>query len=226
MASQEGILVSYGHRYLIASIVASAIVLSACAGSGFTYVHTSDNLAFFKVPLGWTTYNKQQILVASGQSLSPATDQTYTFLMGYDSDPHPSIEHVLSLPDAPAYPVIVAQVRTLSPQDQDSMSLASIRNAIYPLDRLAQANAAALLGEKMLSLSGGLHGSQLLYQVSLQGTASVNTGNQVIEVNQIGLVDPAMTKLYLFTVRCEAHCYRDNQKLINQIVQSWTVKER
>ena len=43
---------------------------------------------------------------------------------------------------------------------------------------------------------------------------------------QIAVVDPSSQKLYLFLLRCESHCYRDNRTIIDAIVNSWTVKER
>jgi hypothetical protein len=51
-------------------------------------------------------------------------------------------------------------------------------------------------------------------------------GGSVIRVTQVAVVDPATNKLYLFMLRCESHCYRDNKTLLDTIVSSWTVKER
>jgi hypothetical protein len=203
-----------------------AVLLSSCAGSGYTYVQTKDGQAFFKVPVGWKGFSKEQILVASGQGLSPASDQAFSTLVGYDSDPRPSINHIIDLNTAPVYPVVEAQAITLPEQTRDQLSLAGLRNFIYPLDQLYQSGQAQVISHKDITLPGGFHGSQYEYALTPNGIVSANLGTHVIRANQITILDPATNKLYVFVVRCESHCYRDNGKLIQQIVDSWTVKER
>jgi hypothetical protein len=65
----------------------------------------------------------------------------------------------------------------------------------------------------------------MTYDVVLEGISSVTAGNKVIRVTQESIVDPATNRLYMIVVRCESHCYRDNKSLIDQIANSWTVKE-
>jgi hypothetical protein len=62
--------------------------------------------------------------------------------------------------------------------------------------------------------------------VVLSGISGPTEGGNVIRVTQVAVVDPATNKLYLFMLRCESHCYRDNKTLLDTIVNSWTVKER
>lgn len=213
-------------RLVVTAFVACVLVLlSSCGGSGFAYVSSSDHRAYFKVPYGWKFYDKRDILVASGQSLSEAAADQFSWLIAYDADPHPSLDHVLAIEKGPSYPVIMARVQKLSPVTRDQMSLAGLRNVVYPIDRLAQVDAASILSEKDLALAGGYHGSRLDYEVTTQGVSAVNTGNVVIRVDQIALLNNNSDTLYLFTIRCESHCFRDNQSLIQQIADSWTVKE-
>jgi len=120
----------------------------------------------------------------------------------------------------------MARVQSLPFQVRDQLSLHSLRNVVYPLDQLLNANAAEILSIKDIVLEGGLHGNRIDYDVVLQGLSNVATLSGVIRVTQIAVVDPATTKLYMFTIRCESHCYRDNKTLLDQIADSWTVKER
>jgi len=211
---------------LVGSLMALAVLLSACASSEFSYVSSSDRNAYFKIPSNWKYFDKRDILVASGQSLSTGTDKQIPWLIAFDADPNPSLDHVLKLAEAPKHPVIMARVQSLPFQVRDQLSLHSLRNVVYPLDQLLNANAAEILSIKDIVLEGGLHGNRIEYDVVLQGLSNVAALSGVIRVTQIAVVDPATTKLYMFTIRCESHCYRDNKSLLDQIADSWTVKER
>jgi hypothetical protein len=210
-----------------ATAAALAVLLTACSNSGYVYVSSTNRNAYFKIPASWTFYDKRDLLVASGQSLSSATDRQFPWLIGYDSSPDPSIQHIINIADATSYPVVMAQVEQLPTQVRDQFSLSSLRNWVYPVDRLAQANAAEMVSyNDDVVADGGLHGLRMTFDVTLAGNSSVIAGNKVIRVTQSSLVDPKTNLLYLFVIRCESHCYRDNKTLIDSITNSWTVKER
>jgi hypothetical protein len=213
-------------RPLVASVATLAVLASACASSEFSYVSSSDRNAYFKVPSDWRFFDKRDILVASGQSLSAETNRQLSWLIAFDADPRPSLDHVLSIAEAPKHPVIMARVQSLPFQVRDQFSLRWLRNSVYPVDQLLSANSAEILSSEDVVLDGGLHGNRLTYEITLQGVSNVADLSGVIRVTQIAVVDPALTKLYMFTIRCESHCYRDNKSLLDQIADSWTVKER
>lgn len=208
-------------------LLGAVFTLSACGGGDtFTYVSSTDGKAYFKVPPGWEFFDKRDILVASGQSLSAATNEQLPWLIAYDAAPDPSLDNILSLGTAPEHPVIFARVQVLPFAQRDGLSLGAIRNAFYPVDQLVQMNAAELLSYEDIVLEGGLHGNRVVYDIIPQGVTGVASGNSVIRVDQTGIVDAGTRTLYLFVIRCESHCYRDNKPLIDAIADSWTVKER
>jgi hypothetical protein len=216
----------WGGAAWVPAVVGVAVLAAACAGTGFQFVSSSDRRAFFKVPVNWELYDKRDILVASGQSLSAESNRQLPWLIGFDADPNPSVEHVVDIAAAPRYPVVMARVQQLPFQVRDALSLSTLRNWVYPIDRLLQANAGEILAYEDVVLPGGFHGSRIVFDVVLSGISNVSAGNQVIRVQQIAVVDPATQRLYFFMIRCESHCYRDNGTLIDQIASSWTVKER
>jgi len=211
---------------VVGAVAAFAVLLSACAKSDFSFVSSSDRNAYFKVPTNWRFFDKRDILVATGQSLSGEADRQLSWMIGFDADPHPSLDHLVNIGDATKYPVIMARVEAMTFAVHDQLSLRSLRNRVYPLDRLLDANEAEILSAKDIVLKGGFHGSQLTYDVAPQGLNNPASGLGVIRVTQIAVVNQATTKLYLFTIRCESHCYRDNKTVLDQIIDSWTVKER
>jgi hypothetical protein len=214
-------------RLACAAAVALSVLAAGCSRSGYEYVSSSNRNAYFKIPANWHFFDKRDLLVASGQSLSGATNQQFPWLIGYDSSPDPSVQHVIDLAQPTSYPVVMAQVEQLPNQVRDQFSISSLRNWVYPVDRLIQANAGEMVAYKDdLVTTGGLHGLRMTFDVTLGGNSSVVAGNKVIRATQTAYVDPKTNQLYLFIIRCESHCYRDNKTLIDQIANSWTVKEQ
>lgn len=209
----------------LGAILAVAVPLVACGGSAFDFEVSPDRSAFFKVPDDWERFNKRQMLIASGQSLNDATDQRLPWLVGYDASPNPAIDHVLNFERPPRHPVVMAQAVALDFGTRDGLSLSSIRNAIYPVDEMLENDQASILEYEELSLPDGFRGIRIEYDVISQGILPVVSGNDVIRVSQVGIHDAATETLYLFVVRCESHCYRDHDRLLSQITDSWTVKE-
>jgi hypothetical protein len=210
----------------VAFSLAVLVLAGSCSNSGFLYVSSSDRRAYFKVPADWRFFDKRDILVGSGQSLSGETNRQLPWLIAFDSDPKPSLDHILSLGDAPGYPVVEARIQKLTLQLRDQLSLAGIRNAIYPVDQLLQENAAEVLTYKDVTFPGGLHGNRITYDVIPNGATGISSGGSVIRVEQMGVIDASTNTLYIFVVRCESHCFQANKALIEQIAESWTVKER
>jgi hypothetical protein len=202
----------------------AAVLFAACGGSGYTFVGHSATQTAFKVPSDWTPFNKNQLLVGSGLESSPQTDQAFQFLVGFDSDPDPSVDHVLS--GNVKYPVLLAWVRQLDPNDRDSFSLQSIRNAVYPVDQLIQTKQAEILSiDQDIVMDGGIRGAQIVYNMS-PSDLNIGTGNQLFRINQIGLVDPGTNLFYLLVVRCQVDCYEQNERVIDVVMESYRVRER
>lgn len=211
----------------------AGLILASCARSGYVYTRTPDGKAFFKVPNDWRQYTKREILLTAGLSLTSRVSRELPYVVAYDSDPRPSLTHAFNLnvnQAPPRYPVIIAEVRDLNffpPTDRDAFSLGQMRNLLYPVDQLAQANQVDVISYKDdVVLPGGMRGIQMLFQASPKAISNVTPGDRVVQVYQSVAVDPGTKSVYVFAVRCEAHCYRDNRALIDQIVDSWTLKER
>jgi hypothetical protein len=207
-------------------LLVAALALPACAGSGFDYVGSPDRKASFKVPLEWKEFTKRDLLAATGQDVSEATGDALPWLIGFDSAAAPTADHVLSLGAPVGDPVVLAQTLALDFATRDQVSLGTIRNQVYPIDELLNNNAAEILDYEELNLEGGLRGIRMEYDVHPEGITTVGPGNEAIRVLQIGILDARTENLYLFAIRCEASCYEEHAKLIQQIADSWTVKEQ
>jgi hypothetical protein len=201
------------------------LLLSSCGGNTYTYEGSQADRAYFRVPSDWARFNKQQILVASGLEDSPGANAGFSFLVGYDAAPQPDVGNLLAT-SIPEHPTVTAQVRQLSDQARDMLSLSGIRNSVYRVDAAVQGDSADVLEYEELTLEGGVHGLRIVYNISFAGNFGLSQGNAVLTVNQTSLVDPETRKLYLLIVRCRSDCYTQNQTMIDQIVHSYTVRER
>jgi hypothetical protein len=197
-----------------------ALITSSCSGSGYEYIKDSTSTAFFKIPSSWSVYNENQILDNSSITASPQAKQAFaqaTWMVGFDGDTPPSPNNLFIFGNAAQKPTGFAQVRPLGQSERDTFSLSTIRNALFDVDGTSSGTPAEMLSSADVVLPGGFHGLHVEYNVS--------QGQDFLTVNQIGVVDPSTSTLYLFAIGCEAHCYLDNQDLIDQVAGSWTVKE-
>lgn len=198
--------------------VALAGGLAACGGSGYQYVKSSSDKAYFKLPKDWKIYDKSQIVAASGNRLSSRQAATVRFMVAFDGDPDPSLEHHL---ETATRPFGLARVRELSDQERDEFSRLALRNEVVPIDQIVsqKVGQVELLAEpRDITTADGVAGSRLVYRVT--------TGDGSFTVDQTGLVDPKTQVVYFFIIGCESTCYEQNKRTISEIADSWTVKER
>jgi hypothetical protein len=77
-------------------LMVAGVALAGCAGSGYQYVKSSSNNAYFKVPKEWKVFHKDQILGAADEQLSQTENSNLRFVAIFDGDPNPSLEHELT----------------------------------------------------------------------------------------------------------------------------------
>jgi hypothetical protein len=198
--------------------VALALLVPACAGSGFHYVKSSEDRTYFKVPEGWKLYDNDALLEDAKSQLSDdelEQVRSSRWLTVFDAHPHPTIGHVAAR--APGFPVGQALVARLSAETADGLSLKSLRNVFYAVDTKITNDKGQMLSYEPVERDGGFHGSHLV--------AKLTTEKGEMVVNQIALFDQATTKVYALAVACSVECYDRNKSKIEQVVDSWTVKE-
>lgn len=199
----------------VALVVVSGTA-TACAGSGYRYVKTSTDNAYYKIPEDWKLFDKQQVIASTGVQLSQEEDSGLRYLAIFDADPDPSLDHDLQTAD---YPFGVVRVRRLGIQERDTFSLAALRNEVIPIDEILDqelGDVEVVAGPESI-YENGLRGTRIVYTV--QGAQSSFT------VDQTGLVDPGTNNVYFFIVGCKADCFAEHRRTISEIADSWTVKE-
>ena len=201
-----------------------ALVLAAgCAGSGFQYISNTSDDVFFKVPDKWTVFDENDVITSGVVNLEDdmaAALRDRTWLRGFDAAPQPSPLTVLNR--ISPYPRGYAEVRHLTFEERDGLSLAALRSwgfGFDPLQRMRDEpdGDVQILHLEDVAHDDGAHGLRLIVLLRADADTSV--------VDQTVLLDKETTRLYRFTIGCSLNCYRDNQKLITDIAESWTLKE-
>jgi hypothetical protein len=202
----------------VALAVAAPVCLAACAGTGYQYVKSSENNTYFKVPDGWKLYDEDTVLNAlkstlSSDEIDQARETSWTTI--FDASPDPSLQHVAN--SGAPYPVGRAIVQTLSPDSADSVSLQSLRNLFFDVDTALDNGTAHVSSYDLVEFDGGFHGSHLV--------ARINTKKGSVTFNQVAVIDQASSKVYAISVSCSTGCYDKYESKIDNVIDSWTVKD-
>jgi hypothetical protein len=203
--------------WVLSAVVALALVLSACANSGFHYVKSSSDHTYFKVPESWKLYDNEALLKVAkadltAEQLKQARQNQWSAI--FDGHPHPALSHVTNR--APTHPVGRALVQSLSAESADGVSLMQLRNIFYDVDTRVSKDTASVVSYTPVERDGGFHGSHLVIKLT------TSKGDTIL--NQIALVDQATSKVYAIAVKCSTACYEKNKTKIEQVIDSWTVK--
>ncbi len=203
---------------LFALLIAVAGSLAAC-GSPYTYVENTEANTFFKVPKEWRLFEEDEFFAGNVGGLSPqqeAAARRANWLVAFDAHPQPSIRHLL---ETTKFPNGFARVSALTDEARDVFSFAALRNVIFPIDETVSQDpqAVEILEIQDLVLKDGFRGSRIIF--------NIRRGETYLTVNQTAIVDSDTRSLHLLVVGCEAHCYVQHSKAIDEIVKSWTVTE-
>jgi hypothetical protein len=207
-----------GRRTLAALAIAGALMLVAtsCKSSGYTYVGSQGEHVFVRVPSAWHQYSPREMLEATGLG-----GGNYKWMVGFDSDPTPSIDRILlSSETFPEYPVVMTFVRQLNFGERDNFALSAIRNAQFPIDQLANNGQGEYLNSEDATFPGGFHGERDKFRLDT-GVGSRSS----ITVDQIGVTDQKTNMLWYIAAWCTSPCFEHQAGDIDRVLTSWTVEE-
>jgi hypothetical protein len=199
-------------------LAAAALAGAACGAPRYHYVKSSTERTYVQVPRDWTLYDEDELVTGLEES-DEAKDQykRLTWSVAFDAAPRPSLDHILSVTE---HPTGLVQVRTLLPEERDQFSLSTLRAILLDFDPRegGQQSDVEVVASRDIERPGGLHGNELLINVR-------TPVGKLLKWRQIALVDGSVRKVHVLAISCDADCYADNEKVINQIMSSWKVKE-
>ncbi|MCU1461911.1 MAG: hypothetical protein JWO37_1986 [Acidimicrobiales bacterium] len=206
-------------RWLVAA-AAGAATLTACTGSGYSYVKSSSTRTYFKLPVRWRLYSREDFINSEGAASLPKDfKDRYPFFVFFDGSKSPSIRHDLS---TATEPFGLAQVRRLTLDEHDTFSLQALRNVVIKVDELSKTPGTSvdvLESPKAIQLPHGVHGEKLVYTVR-------PPDGSTFSVLQIGMTDPSSNTVWFLLLGCESKCFTANRRHIDAVADSWTIREK
>lgn len=203
----------------ITAVLAAGVLVAGCADSGFSYVKSSEDKTYFKVPKRWTLFDERAVMDGIGSGLTKSerrTELDQTWRIAFDAAPKPSLGH---LGEAGAgHPSGLAVVRNLSFDASDVMSNSVLRNYFFDIDTALGDGTGEIVAYEELRLDGGFRGIRLVANLDVDG--------KQMRLDQTALVDQATSKLYALVVSCSQACFDENQGQITKVVDSWTVRDK
>jgi hypothetical protein len=212
----------------LACVLLFALLGTSCASPGYTYVKSSKDRTYFKVPAQWHKLDGDalnQVLTGDPDSASAQVQKQVGWTVAYDAAKEPSVTHLIGLP--PDDPVVLAVVRPLSEAEQSQVSLDALRNlggTVTAAARQAAAQQGAAddgfewLRDQVLKPGNGLRGVREVYNTAPNSVSGLLTTDRTVLASDDG-------RLYVFVIRCSAHCYRTRASELDGIARSFTVRK-
>ncbi|MGH9149699.1 MAG: hypothetical protein ACRD0F_05095 [Acidimicrobiales bacterium] len=192
------------------------MLAGACGGGSFRYLTHRDSGTYMKVPDDWTVYGTEDTVAALVSGGDPLSTPDIRWAAAFDANPQPSLDHFFGLDATAKHPTGFVQVRTLSAQERDEVSQASLRNSILNIDENSQIEVLA--GPVEVSHSATIDGQRVIF--------NIRRSNGFFTVDQTTLLDHRAGEFYLLMVGCEVSCFLDQRDVIDKLVTSWTIKKR
>ena len=198
-----------------------AALVSACGAPAYTYVTNSDAHTYFKVPRDWQKIDSKELVkaVSGGATLPPSV-----WTVGYDANPRPAAEDVLS-PKANK-PFAYAVVEQVNEQTSSILSYNLLRDFFLPVTDDARKTAANdgfsltgfhLIRSSVLTPGQGFHGVRETFDYTYPD-GSQNT------FDQVALTNADSTEVYVLLVHCLSTCYNSDASQIDSVMKSFTVR--
>jgi hypothetical protein len=203
---------------LIAAGVVLAVVAAGCGS--YSYVKSSSDKTYFKVPKRWTLYDESSVMDRLGSTLSKkerSSELHQTWRVAFDAAPKPSLNHLGSV--RASYPSGLAVVRRLSFDAGDNLTTSQLRNYFFDVDTGLQDNSVNIKQYEELQRNGGFRGIHMVADIT-------RSSGDVLTIDQTTLVDQGNSRIYALLVSCSSSCYSKNKNQINQVVDSWTVRKQ
>jgi hypothetical protein len=197
---------------------AAGLALAAC-GSDYRYVNNSSEKTFFRVPASMEVFRVRD--EAPEDRPTPAQmSAADPWRVVFDAGDDAQVEHVDAV--APKDVVGQAMIIPVSFDASENLSVKQARAFLAggddPLDLIDQGDSdIELVSFQSITEDSGLTGSRIVY--------SKQVGDDVwTTYDQTSLVDIGARKVYLFEVKCESSCFKEQQDQISKIVDSWQVR--
>lgn len=196
------------------------VALAGCSTSA-TYMGTTQQDFYFKVPARWTSYSATDMQTlglptTSQNSQLEAQGDTYPVFTSLAAP----VKHLGSAGLAGNHPWALGLVLSLGSQDQVGTSLSSLQDEIFNV------SGESSSGESTGPPATALAPAKVVVKGSLRGTLvsyAILGGSESIAFEQEALINSPTNKVWLLAAGCSPSCFQAHHSLIGKIIKSLTV---
>ena len=207
-----------GRRVL--GVLALAVLLVGCSAPVDQYPKLGSDGIYFKVPRTWSEVPEKVLAKFEAKNTDQAALDRLAVVRWQAAYAPGKVSAAQVFSAKPSeLPIAYIRVRDMYTEERDSVSLNTLRDAIFPITKWAADPKLAIfipLLDEEVTFKGAA-GVHVTYSFSQNGGAP-----QVVDQN--ALLSPDRNTLYLLVVRCSESCYRKNQQAIEAISASLVVR--
>ena len=211
------------------SILLTSLVTGCSSHPSKVYAKSAKAGTYFTVPYGWQKISQSQLSKREAQSTSQgAADRAAAVIWQEAYSPSKSITaaDVFSL-KAPTSPIAFVRVRSLLPDEINSVSYNFLRDIFVPLTTWLNSTSDSSLAPLPMTKFSFLNE----YEVSDRNSHGVRsifsfTGNDGVSqtFDQSALVSDDRKVMYVLLVRCATEYYDKHLAEITKIADTWTIR--
>jgi len=205
------------------------VTVSGCLAPQYTYVANSSLNVYFKVPNGWHKINDSALTSAMKAAIGGSPGSA-AWLVAYQPGGKPAADDFLSF--STTQPFVFVDASPLSSTLSSDMSYNALRDSFLPVtsdartetadeyqqeDKTAPYTNFKQISDQVLTEAQGVHGIKEVFSYTA-------TGGHTDTFDQIALTNADQTVEYLLVLHCTNSCYSSNQKEINDVMSSFTVR--
>lgn len=204
---------------LVPLVVAVTVAAGGCSlrTSGYQFVRSPSTGIYLKVPEKWKVFDGDEVnrYLEKELAADPAARSIVPFIATFDAARPPEI----SFDGGGDAPAGMVRVRTISPSERDSVSMASLREEILAFQSGVESGQITVVSLEERQQDDGVRGQRVVFRLA-------GDDGPARTIDQTTLVNKSTNKLYLLAVGCNASCYESNRDQIDTVVTSLTIKER
>ena len=201
----------------IVVLSALAALLGACGSPDYRYAHDTAEKVYFRVPYAWSISDQTEEFFKDRPAGASNAKPVRVWVIDAHTPPDPKNA------DNPAsdLPVGKAQIISVSQGLGEAVSIASVRASGFQFDPVAPATGLEdtweVITDQPMRTKGGISGSIAVFNHRDKATDPWLT--QAREV----FVDPGHKRVYILDVFCTAACYKQYERDIFDILNSWRI---
>jgi hypothetical protein len=208
------------HAVWVTAAAAAVLTVTGCASPEYRYVASPDDNLVLKVPANWSPLDAKKVAPDSVGATA------IKWLAFYDGSDSPKVANAKVA--APTSPLAVVESFQLTASDLAQIDDDALRNIARPITQTAQAQDA--LERKAAGLSPQTIQVMVDEQVRTKLAAGVHVefaagqGTEKVHYDQVGVIDRKAGRAHFLVIKCSEACYQANQRQIEAVAQSFTVK--